>query len=501
MNVQYDFLPEIDLKARDRATLEFRAAAELELRARRAANPFAGYARPLELRGNVKAAHPNTDRELTLVGPAGTSKTVGNLQKVHKCCLKYAGARWLFLRKFRADLTESVMETYENVVLPPGSPIMAGQRRDNRRSYRYPNGSMIVCGGMDMATRLFSTRYDGIFCNELIEFDSGDFETLLRCLRSFVMPFRQILSDTNPGPPTHWIKQRAESGKMTLLETWHRDNPYYWDLATNDYTPEGREYIQNTLAPGLTGVRRDRLLLGKWASAEGVVYEDWSEDIHHIKTEVAPFKLYASARRLWSVDFGYWPDPFVWQEWLIDGEGRMYLIREIYQTKRRVEELCKDIITLTAGSPKPTDIVADHDGNGRATLEHFFGMSVTPAYKKITDGIQAVMGRLQTQGDGLPRLMIVRGATWKRDQALKKLGKPTTTADEFLGYIWHPKHKKDLPLDRDNHGMDALRYAVAHEEGLRDASGGGAAETNVYRDVYNDDPDDDEREFAGADWN
>lgn len=462
--------------------IELRAAAELELRRRQKANPFRGMIRKLELRGNVLKSQTMGDRELCLVGPAGTSKTVGNLQKVHTLCLQYPGLRALFLRKYRADLTESVLQTFEEDVLPAGSPLLKGPKRENRFKYTYPNGSVIVCGGMDLATRLFSAKYDLIYPNELIEFDEGDYETLLRCLRSFKGPYRQIISDTNPGPPTHWIKLRADQGKLKLLPTTHKDNPFYWSQLLNDWTEAGREYVLETLN-NLSGVRRLRLLLGLWAAAEGVIYEDWNPEVHHIEPARVDWRAARVGKRIWSVDFGYWPDPFVWQNWLIDASGRMILLQEIYQTKRLVKDLARDIKSLTTGQKPPDAIVCDHDAEGRATLETYLKMPTKAAYKSITDGLQNVMDRLRVQGDGKPRLMVMKGATWRPDQSLKKAGRPNTTAAEFDSYIWHPNHKKEIPLDKDNHGLDALRYAAAEADNLRQNERG-SNHVKIYRDVY-----------------
>lgn len=461
---------------------QLRAEAEQERRRRYRDNPLKGQVRPLVLRGNVKAAQTDRSRELCLVGPAGTSKTVGNLQKLHTDCLTYPGMRVLLLRKFRADLTESVLQTFEEDVLPPGSPLLRGPKRENRFKYQYPNGAVMVCGGMDLATRLFSAKYDRIYCCELIEFDEADYETLLRCLRSFKSPYRQILADTNPGAPTHWIKLRAESGKLTLLPTYHADNPFYWDELLKDWTPEGREYVLETLS-ALSGVRRLRLLLGLWAAAEGVIYEEYDAQVHHIPAAQVPWHEAAVARRIWSVDFGYYPDPFVWQNWLIDSSGRMYLLQEIYQTKRLVKDLARDIVALTAGQRRPDAIVTDHARGERATLEHYLKQATRPAYKDLLPGIQNVQDRLRVQGDGLARLFVMQGATWKPDQVLKKAGRPWSTAGEFESYIWHPKHKREVPLDRDNHGMDAMRYAAAEVDQLR-VMASASTPAKVHRDVY-----------------
>lgn len=157
------------------------------------------------------------------------------------------------------------------------------------------------------------------------------------------------------------------------------------------------------------------------------------------------------------------------QWWAIDGDGRMYLYREIYRTRRLVEDHARDICGYADGH----DAVSDHDAEDRATLDRH-GVSTVPALKDITPGIQAVKNRLRVQGDGKPRLFVVRGCTVERDEELAAKRKPTCTAQEFEAYSWAKtpdgKPNKEEPLDLDNHGMDAMRYAVMHEDG-----GGGAS--------------------------
>jgi hypothetical protein len=45
---------------------------------------------------------------------------------------------------------------------------------------------------------------------------------------------------------------------------------------------------------------------------------------------------------------------------------------------------------------------------------------------------------------------------------------PTCTAEEFPGYVWprgqDGKSKKEVPVQVDDHGMDATRYMVMAQE-------------------------------------
>ena len=209
-------------------------------------------------RGGALALFYCHDPEVLIEGPAGTGKSTAALEKLFLCATKYAGMRALIIRKTRASCTESVLVTWEHKVVPPGHPILNGPDRAHRQRYSFPNGSDIVIGGMDNVTRIMSTEFDLIYAPEAIEFTEDEIEQLTTRLRHGVMPYQQLIMDTNPGPPSHWLNQRCNAGRTTRILSRHEDNP------TISLT-----YL-NTLR-ALTGARRARLYEGRWAAQEGLV--------------------------------------------------------------------------------------------------------------------------------------------------------------------------------------------------------------------------------------
>src|SRR5690349_4259246 len=205
--------------------------------------------------------------EVLLSGPAGTGKSRACLEKLHACCELVPRVRALILRKTRESLTESALVTFEERVLPAGHPILAsgGQRR-LRQSYRYPNGSEIVVGGLDKPGKIFSTEWDLIYVQEAIELTEDAWEAATTRLRNGRLPYQQLLADTNPGAPSHWLKRRCDVGKCRLIESRHEDNPRLYDAARQQWTEEGKRYLATLDA--LTGARLQRLRHGRWVQAE-----------------------------------------------------------------------------------------------------------------------------------------------------------------------------------------------------------------------------------------
>jgi len=309
---------------------------------------------------------------------------------------------------------------------------------------------------MDKASKIMSTDYDAIFVQEATELTEDDWESLTTRLRNGVVPFQQLMADCNPSTPVHWLLHRCNIGRTLLINSRHEDNP---KLFTEDgeKTEIGAAYIARL--DRLTGVRKDRLRYGRWVAAEGVIYEGYDESVHLVER----FDVPEDWPRYWSVDFGY-TNPFVCQWWAQDPDGRLFLYREIYHTKRLVSDHAKKMLELSKDEPRPAQIICDHDAEGRATLERELGVGTFAAHKAVANGIDAVQERLRVQGDGKPRLMIMRNSLVERDPDLAEALMPSCTAEEIPGYTWDStpgKPPKETPVKKDDHGVDAMRYVVS----------------------------------------
>jgi len=338
-----------------------------------------------EPRGAARDLFSTKASEVLLDGPAGTGKSLACLWRLHLACLKYPGIRCLIARKTAVSLGSTTLVTFEEEVAAAalaervvkwfgGSPKEAA-------AYRYTNGSRIVVGGLDKPEKIMSSAYDLVFVDEGIELVVADWEAILTRLRHGKLPWQQAIIASNPGPDKHWLNQRAKQAGMTRLISRHRDNPAYV-RADGSFTERGTSYFD--ILNKLTGVRKLRLVDGKWASAEGVIYEEWDDAIHLVDRFPIPWDW----PRWWTVDFGY-THPFVLQWWAEDPDGRLFLYREIFHTQRLVEDHAAQALMLVtepvpdvaqrpdespldainAGrrrwvEPKPRGVICDHDAEG-----------------------------------------------------------------------------------------------------------------------------------------
>lgn len=438
-----------------------------------------------DLRGAILELAQATEVECGIDGPAGTGKTYGILYYIHVLLLNYPGAKFLVARKYNTDLAGSAMATYRDHILDPREGVYYfGGNKVEAAAYRYPNGSLLVVNGLDKPGKVKSMEFDGIYINEATECSAEDIEFCrMRLARrgKCALPNQKLIMDFNPDAPTHHLNQRMNEGKTRRILSRHEDNPAFWDAKTQDWTEAGRHYIFNILG-GLTGVRLARYRYGIWAAAEGTVYQDsWDRSRNVIK----PFPIPREWPRYLAIDFGF-THPFVCLWGATDPDGRLHIYRQIYMSKRLVEDHAKDIAIASGwfhllpkthpkynvkpadnADPLPRDIICDHDAEDRATLERHLGLRTRAAKKTVSDGIQAVSSRFRPAGDGKPRLMIHEHCLVERDQELVTAKKTTCLEQEPDTYRWDLRQgmkQGEHPVKELDDGLDALRYLCAYHD-------------------------------------
>lgn len=408
--------------------------------------------RSLAFRGAAQAIQACRAPEWIISGPSETGKTVSTLYLLDALARQYKNSQWAIIRKTRASVYGTVLKRYRNTFETGGVTAYGGEKPE---WFDYPNGARIWIAGMDKPGKILSAELDGVYVNQAEELSLADWETLTTRTtgRAGNTDFGGMtFGDCNPGQPTHWIKARAT---LDLFESRHQDNPSLYDAA-GQLTTQGVRTMR--VLDALTGTRKERLRFGRWVQAEGNVYA-FDAAVHLIdKFDIPP-----DARRIRVIDFGF-TNPFCCQWWALDNDDRMYLYREIYMTGRTVRAHAAKINELSSGERYEVTL-ADHDAEDRATLEEC-GISTQAAVKEISPGIQAVEERLKLAGDGSPRLYVMRGALVELDETLAEAHKPVCTEQEFDAYAW-PKSSdgrpiKEVPVKLNDHGMDAMRYAVRY---------------------------------------
>lgn len=377
---------------------------------------------PYEPLGGNAELWRSRDREVLLAGPAGTGKTRANLEKCYIFGAKYPRSRILFTRKVRASLSQSVLPLFERYVVPLAASWVRGASKAGRTSYIMPNQSEIVLAGSDNPERILSSEYDLIYVNEACELDIGDWETLLSRLRggnSQTVPYRQLIADTNPSSPSHWLKKRCDEKKCKLIPSRHADNP--------TVTPEYLETLKS-----LSGHRRSRLYEGIWCAAEGLVF-----DLTKAMVEDGEVP---DGEKVGGLDFG-WNDPvaMVVATQYKDEMGRdvQYVFGEDCRNHTPLEVVAEKMLRL--GGPDCIWFCDPSNPEGIRELNKK-GVRAYPAINRVLFGIDQVCGAIEG------------GRLFVSDR-LRSL------VECCSGYIYDEDGIK--PLKKDDHLADALRYMVA----------------------------------------
>ena len=391
--------------------------------------------------------------EFIAEGPAETGKTLSACWRIHLMALKYAGCQGAIVRKVQADVYGSVLQTFQRVI--EGAPVMpyGGEKPEK---YIYPNGSVIWVGGMDKAGKVLSSERDFVYVNQAEQLTLDEWETITTRTtgRGAVMPYTMTFGDCNPSSARHWIKLRAADGHLTLIKTYHKDNPTLFDPSTGEITEQGKRTMARLKA--LTGMRGKRLYEGIWATAEGAVYNTFDREIHVLDRPYGEFKRFYLA-----MDEGY-TNPAVILLIGSDSDNRWHIFREFYRrgvlqsgvvehaqhwykALRRYTEMKKEDATFGF-------IVVDAAAAGLIAELRDNALPAEGAKGRVIDGIQTIQDRLAVIG-GRPGLTVAPRCV--------------ETINEFESYVWKQNKdgsEKDEPVKENDHAMDALRYFGAAAE-------------------------------------
>lgn len=178
---------------------------------------------------------------------------------------------------------------------------------------------------------------------------------------------------------------------------------------------------------------------GEWSQREGRVWPGWRRDLHVIPSRPLPKEW----RRWRAIDFGV-RDPFCCL-WVArdPADNVLHVYRCLYRSNYTTREN-GHLITQLTGDETVEASVADSAGlDQRRTLAGECDIPTVASPKDIREGINAVSDRLSPDAEGKAHLVV-------HDCCVDLIR-------EIEGYLWGDK-VKELPIDVNNHSLDALRY-------------------------------------------
>jgi phage terminase large subunit len=302
------------------------------------------------------------------------------------------------------------------------------------------NGYQILFCGVDDVEKLKSiTPAQGVLTDvwmeEATEFDPGDLKQLEKRLRGLSKYQKRIILSFNPIIKSHWIYTRFfkgwEDGKnvykadgLLIVKTTYKDNRFL--------SPDDVLALENETDKYYFEVYS----LGNWGSLGGVIFKNWTvEDCSEVRKAFDRFHV--------GLDFGFASDPAAGVRAHYDRKrGIVYILDEMYERGLTNDDLAKELKKRFPNEPIRCD-------------------SAEP--KSIMELAQrGVCSVAATKGKDSVR----HGIQWLQQQQIIIDVNCTNAKNEFSSYKWEETKDGNTlpkPVDRNNHLVDALRYALENE--------------------------------------
>lgn len=250
---------------------------------------------------------------------------------------------------------------------------------------------------------------------------------------------------TNPGAPNHWLRKRF------ILEAWRRSTGVrHWHFTMDD-NPGLTDQYKETLRALYTGMWFKRMILGLWVMAEGAVFDAFDEDTDIVDELPAGMRWLATGtdhgvrNPFHSVALGL-ADNQLWitheHRWDSKATGRQKSDAEYsddYAAWLAGIEVAPGVLGIA-----PEWEVIDPAAAAYRTTRYQAGGTPYPGVNDVDQGLRTLASLLARR-----KIKIHR-----RCRHLLA---------EIPGYSWDEKaaqRGEDAPIKADDHGIDALRYAV-----------------------------------------
>jgi PBSX family phage terminase large subunit len=364
----------------------------------------------------------SAERFTAFIGGIGSGKTHAGAVKALMQCQR-AGALGMVIAPTYPMLRDATLRVFLRVA---GKCLASFNKSEMRAVMR--NSSEVLFRSADDPERLRGPSVHWGWIDEAALCARETFDIVIGRARADGTAGPVWITGTPKG--RNWVYDRAQDGTLRVFRARTEDNPY---LAA--------DFIRG-LRAAYSGAFAKQELDAEFVAFEGLVYDEFSRDVHVRERDRAEFQ-----RFIIGVDEGY-TNPAVALVIGLDADGRAHVVEEFYQ-RRVLQETFVDVARRLANQYSASAIYVDPSATGLIAEMASAGLPVYAANHDVTDGIQTVKSYLATQGDGRPRLTVSPGCV--------------NALSEFESYVWQKDRKGDAtdkPEKQNDHAMDALRYAL-----------------------------------------
>lgn len=436
----------------------------------------------------------STARTVVWSSLVGAGKSYGLCMDAHVWCSSIPGAHAALTRVERASMESTTLVALWKIV---SAEQKAWGWREQKSVLHYPNGSMLhVFGWLDPGSHLGAEfSWMGVDqAEQLSEQQVAFLTTRLRQTRDRYgreLP-RKLVYVMNPEGPDHWAytRFRPDDGMRVARDQAGNEFEVILSREEDNLANLPSDYRQDL--ESLKGtVWYDRLVRGRWVAAAGAIFGAVYNPAIHVVPAPPEWERWGwlpppTWPRHRALDFGINnPSTCLWAATSPDGVD--YVYRQWGRTGHIPSAVGAEVLRLEADelatlrahvrdADEGRDLWpylrelnlesswSDHELGWRGELEKA-GVWTSPAQKDIHQCIQAIVRGLQNGPNG-PRLRIVRGSLLERDPALSLSRVPIGLEEEIPRYRfreWKPgmaDDRKDMPVDQNNHWIDALGYLL-----------------------------------------
>jgi len=339
----------------------------------------------------------------------------------------------------------------------------------------FANGARLIVAGLQPheIDDVLGPQYEDIFANEVSETIWPVIETLMSRLNtsarwpdgSSVSP--KLALDQNPPDVLHWTYKILHLGIDPSGEGPRKDAALWrkFHFVPQDNEPNlEKGYVERLSL--FSKSRRDRLLLGLYATSQDIIFSDFDPNGGHVVLE--RLRPPEGARVFRAIDFGYdHPTACLWA-W-VGSDGVLFIYRAYRRRWATAEECASDIIDLSRedvpGSPEdPFEAgiaqgrfyeatVSDHASEYRHAYRRA-GIETTPAKKDVAISIDRIRTRLRPRP---PRLVVSYECESLVEELLAYRNAPGRGLDEG--------ETTEKPVKKKDDAVDCLRYLVNEIDG------------------------------------
>ncbi|MCH7759979.1 PBSX family phage terminase large subunit [candidate division TA06 bacterium] len=385
--------------------------------------------------------HNSTAKYRAIISGIGFGKSAAGVNEVLKMAFQYPKCTHLICAPTSKILRLSTMNQFWRWC--PREIVKKIHKTD--KEITLINDAKIIYLSADVerhVDRIRGIEIGSFYADEAALFSHYFWKVLIGRLRDPNGPLKGWFTTTPKGKKWyHWYFIRHQHPD-TRMDLKHPEK-FEWFGGTTMDNPHTPQEYKDDLLDNYTGKFKRQEIYGEVVIFEGAVYEKFSEETNVFKDIPEGLKEYAVG-----IDWGF-TNPMACLIAGLDGDGRIYILREYYQKRQSPEHLAtwltikKEEYPFTKGWADPSE-----PGNIHTLNQN--GHSIQQADNSVMAGIQDVNNAFSLARDGKPRLYI--------HESCKNL------LEEINEYRYEEvkegKGEKEQPVKVKDHAVDALRYLV-----------------------------------------